>query len=120
MGREQNLRIAEHWFLAFNTHALEKLLELYDDDAQHYSPKLKLRHPETKGLIRGKTSLRAWWKEAFERLPSLKYEPIQFTSDDHRVFMEYMRRVEGEEDLVVGEVLEIEEGKIISSRVYHG
>jgi hypothetical protein len=34
--------------------------------------------------------------------------------------MEYFRHVNGEEDLPVGEVLEIENGLIVHSRVYHG
>jgi hypothetical protein len=34
--------------------------------------------------------------------------------------MEYTRTVATEPDMQVGEVLEINEGKIINSRVYHG
>ena len=34
--------------------------------------------------------------------------------------MEYIRKVDNEADLKVGEVLEIENGLIVSSRVYHG
>jgi hypothetical protein len=34
--------------------------------------------------------------------------------------MEYIRLVTGESDLLVAEVLEIKENKIIASRVYHG
>jgi hypothetical protein len=34
--------------------------------------------------------------------------------------MEYVRHVDGEEELFVGEVLVIENGKIKFSRVYHG
>jgi hypothetical protein len=33
--------------------------------------------------------------------------------------MEYVRHVQGEEDLYVGEMLEIEHGKIIASSVFH-
>jgi hypothetical protein len=33
--------------------------------------------------------------------------------------MEYIRSVDGEEQMMVGEVLEIINGLIISSRVYH-
>jgi hypothetical protein len=33
--------------------------------------------------------------------------------------MEYIRHVNGEEDLAVGEMLEIQEGKIIHSKVFH-
>ena len=111
--------IAHHWFDAFNAHDLEKLLALYSDDAQHYSPKLKLRQPETKGLIKGKDALRAWWQDSFERLPSLRYEPTRFIADDKSIFMEYVRRVDGEDSMTVGEVLEIRDGLIVASRVYH-
>ena len=34
--------------------------------------------------------------------------------------MEYIRQVEDEEDMLVAEVLEIRDGEIIFSRVYHG
>lgn len=120
MSSEQNKSIALKWFEAFNTHDLERLLALYDDKAQHYSPKLKIRKPETLGLIKGKAALRDWWKDAFDRLPSLRYEVIKLTADDGQVFMEYIRHVENEDDLQVGEVLEISGGVIVASRVYHG
>lgn len=120
MNSETNKAIAIKWFDAFNTHNLEKLLSLYDEQAEHFSPKLKIRLPETKGLIKGKAALRNWWQDAFERLPSLKYEVKKLTADDEQVFMEYIRHVQGEEDLKVGEVLEIKDKLIVYSRVYHG
>ncbi len=120
MSSEKNLSIAHLWFDAFNAHNLEKLLSLYDDEAEHFSPKLKIRHPETKGLVSGKEALRSWWQDAFDRLPSLHYKVTSLTSNDDRVFMEYIRSVENEENMRVAEVLEIKEGKIIFSRVYHG
>ena len=115
-----NRAIAIDWFEAFNAHNLEQLLQLYHDDAEHYSPKLKLRHPETKGLIQGRAALHGWWQDAFDRLPSLRYELVSLTSNEDRVFMEYSRQVKGEEDMMVAEVLEIRDGKITASRVYHG
>ena len=117
---QQNKQIAMHWFEAFNEHDLEKLLALYHNDAEHFSPKLKIRLPETQGLIRGKAALRSWWQDAFDRLPSLNYEVSKLTADNEQVFMEYIRHVEGDEDLKVGEVLEIKNGLIVFSRVYHG
>jgi|GEM_PF-118774 len=115
-----NEAIAHRWFAAFNAHDLEQLLALYADDAEHFSPKLKVRRPETKGLVKGKEELRSWWRDSFERLPSLKYEVLTLTANAEQVFMEYLRHVEGEEDLRVGEVLVIKDGLIQSSRVYHG
>lgn len=120
MSAQNNKQIATKWFEAFNEHNLEKLLSLYDDNAQHFSPKLKIRKPETQGLIKGKAALREWWQDAFDRLPSLQYEVIKLTIDEEQVFMEYIRHVDGEEDLSVGEVLQISNGLIVFSRVYHG
>lgn len=111
--------IAFAWFAAFNAHDIELLLVLYDESAEHYSPKLKVHKPETNGLINGKSELRKWWTDAIKRLPQLHYELIQLTAEGEQVFMEYIRHTPHEEDLRVGEVLVIRNGKIIASRVYH-
>ena len=116
---EENLSIARQWFQAFDDKDVNKLVALYHEIAEHYSPKLKVRKPETNGLIKGKAALHAWWSDAFNRLPSLRYEVLSLTANDQRVFMEYLRHVDGEDDLRVGEILEIVNGKIIASRVYH-
>lgn len=110
---------AHEWFDAFNTHDIETLLTLYDENAEHYSPKLKTHRPSTDGLIKGKAALRAWWTDAFKRLPQLHYELLQLTAEGDRVFMEYIRRTPGEENLRVGEMLVIKNKKIVVSRVYH-
>ena len=120
MIAQQNQSIAFKWFEAFNIHNLEQLLSLYDDHAEHFSPKLKIYKPESNGFVTGKEALREWWKDAFERLPSLNYKVKSLTANGDRVFMEYTRTVIGEEDLLVAEVLDIKEDKIIASRVYHG
>ena len=119
MTPEKLQSIAFKWFETFNNKELEKLLSLYDEDAVHFSPKLKMYKPESNGLVTGKEALREWWKDAFERLPSLNYKVKSVTANGDRVFMEYIRTVTGEEDLLVAEVLDIREDKIIASRVYH-
>lgn len=112
-------QIAGQWFAAFNDKDLQRLLALYADDAEHFSPKLKARQPETKGLIKGKKAMRAWWQDSFDRLPSLQYELVRLTPHDNRVFMEYVRHVNGEEDMYIGEMFEIQNGRIIKSSVFH-
>ncbi len=116
---ETNLSIARKWFEAFAEKNVDKLVSLYHEEAEHYSPKLKVHQPQTKGLIKGKAAMRAWWSEAFDRLSSLRYEVLSLTTHSDRVFMEYIRHVNGEEDMRVGEVLEIKYGKITASRVFH-
>lgn len=120
MKSGKNEQIALKWFDAFNTHNLEALLSLYDNEARHFSPKLKIRKPETNGYVKGKNALREWWQDAFDRLPTLKYTYTTLTANEERVFMEYVRSVDGEEDLLVAEVLEIKDDVIVASRVYHG
>ncbi len=111
--------IAFRWFDAFNAHNIEQLLSLYDDHAEHFSPKLKIRKPETNGFVRGKAEMREWWQDAFNRMPDLQYKVTSLTANEDRVFVEYLRIVSGEEDLMVAEVYEVKDGKIIASRVYH-
>ena len=120
MNSQEITSIAYKWFEAFNQHNLEQLLSLYDDNAQHFSPKLKIRKPETNGLVIGKEAMREWWKDAFDRLPTLHYKVTSLTANTDRVFMEYVRTVADEPELLVAEVLEIRDGKITQSRVYHG
>jgi ketosteroid isomerase-like protein len=115
----ENRIIANKWFVAFNQHDLESLLSLYDENAIHFSPKLLVKHPETEGLIKGKSELRKWWKESFENLPTLKYFPELIISEEENVFMKYKRTVDGQSDLIVGETLRIINGFIVESRVYH-
>ena len=69
------------------------------------------------GFIKGKPAMKAWWVDAFERLPSLQYVLVNLIVDDKQVFMEYLRKVDGEAEMMVGEVLEIEDGLIVKSRV---
>ncbi|MBN9283914.1 MULTISPECIES: nuclear transport factor 2 family protein [unclassified Flavobacterium] len=120
MTSETLQSIAFRWFEAFNTKQLDKLLSLYDEDAKHFSPKLKIHQPETNGLVVGKEAMRAWWQDAFDRLPGLHYKVTSLTANTDRIFMEYIRQVNGEEDMLVAEVLDVKNGKIIASRVYHG
>jgi limonene-1,2-epoxide hydrolase len=120
MAINKHLSIAHKWFEAFNNHNLDQLLSLYDDEAEHFSPKLKIKKPETNGLVKGKTTLHDWWQQAFTDLPTLQYKVTSLTANENRVFMEYIRSVENENDMLVAEVLEIKDGKIVFSRVYHG
>lgn len=112
--------IALKWLACFERRDLDGLLELYTKDAVHCSPKIRVRHPDTGGVLRGKPAMRAWWQDSFDRLPSMKYEPTAITADGERVVMEYVRKVDGEPDMPVAEVLEVRDGKIIASRVFHG
>ena len=115
-----NKSVALNWTNAFNEHDLQKLLELYSEDAIHFSPKLKVKEPGTNGWIKGKPALKHWWADAFKRLPSLHYQLENLIISDQQVLMEYLRKAAGEPDMMVAEILEINNNLIVKSRVYHG
>lgn len=115
----ETTQIAKNWLEAFNTKNINALLRLYEVNAKHYSPKLKVLKPQTNGLICGHDELKNWWQGAFDRLPQLHYESKNIVCNNEIVFIEYLRKVPNEIDLMVGEVLEIKNEKIIFSRVYH-
>src|SRR6185369_13264651 len=112
--------LARAWIAAFNARDLDGLLALYADDAVHFSPKLRARQPETGGLVKGKSALRAWWADSFERLPGLHYEARRVTAAGDRLFLEYDRSLPGEATLAVAELFVVRNGRIAESRVYHG
>lgn len=120
MTPEKLQSIAFKWIESFNNKELDKLLSLYDEDAIHFSPKLKIKDPESFGTIKGKIALRNWWKTAFDDLPTLQYKLTSVTANSDRVFMEYTRTVDKEENILVAEVLDIKDDKIVASRVFHG
>lgn len=117
---EKNLEIARAWMRAFNAHDVDALVALYDDHAEHSSPKIRALYPQTGGKLLGKASLAEWWRDSNKRLPNLRYEEKAYTADGSRVFMEYIRHSPSDAPMPVAEVLEIRDGRIVASRVYHG
>ena len=118
--RDALLSLARAWLDAFNARDLERLLALYDEEAVHTSPKLRVQRPETNGEIRGKPALRAWWADAMTRLPGLHYVGKHLSAGESRVVMEYERQNPGEASYMVAETLVVDAGRIVSSHVYHG
>jgi hypothetical protein len=115
-----NTEIANLWFEAFNTRNINLLLSLYDDNAQHFSPKLLIALPHTQGFIKGKVAMHVWWQQAFDTIPGLHYQMITLITNPSHIFFEYIRQANDAADLRVGELLEVSEGLIVSSRVFHG
>jgi hypothetical protein len=79
-------------------------------------------HAYSRGVRGGAQALHEWFRDAMERLPSLRYVESALTVDTEagRVCMEYTRRCDGDPDMLVAELLEVRAGRIVGSRVYHG
>jgi limonene-1,2-epoxide hydrolase len=120
MAADKNILIARAWLEAFNAHDADTMVALYDGEATHTSPKIRVLHPETGGKLVGKDALLAWWRDSFVRLPGLRYEETAITANEERVFLEYLRHAPGDAPMPVAEVFDIAAGFIVRSRVYHG
>ena len=112
--------LVRRWLACFDTKDVDTLVSLYAENARHYSPKLRVQRPETGGAIEGKAALHAWWKDAFTRLPELRYSETRITENGERACLEYERHVPGEPTMPVAEVFVVKDGQIVESRVYHG
>ncbi len=112
--------LAQAWLDAFNAGDVDRLVALYADDCTHTSPKIRALHPETGGKLLGKAALHAWWTDAMQRLPGLRYEATAITAQADRVFLEYVRHAPEQPPMLVAEVFDVVSGRIVASRVYHG
>lgn len=117
---EHAAAIADRWILYFNQRNLRELLNLYSEDAVHFSPKLRARRPETGGFVRGRAALGEWYQDAFARLPQLQYIKKHITASRDRAVLEYLRINPGEENYMVAEIYNIQNGRIAESSVFHG
>lgn len=120
MARDQNEKIARAWLDAFNAWDVDALVALYAEDATHTSPRIRALHPESGGKLKGRAAMAAWWRASNQRLPGLRYELTAVTANEARVFVEYLRHAPNEAPSPVAEVFDIQDGRIVASRVYPG
>jgi ketosteroid isomerase-like protein len=64
------------WLDAWNSHDLEAILALYEDDFVFSSPTLGQLLPQSGGYLKGKTAARAYWSRAFAPGVNLRFESI--------------------------------------------
>jgi ketosteroid isomerase-like protein len=117
---DANAAIGRAWLKAFNAHDVPALVALYADGATHTSPKIRALHPDTGGKLVGRPAIEAWWRDAIQRWPTLRYEELTVTANGDRVFLEYLRHAPDGPPYPVAEVFDVKGGKIVASRVYHG
>ncbi len=64
---------SQQWVQAWNAHDVEAVLRHFDDDVVFTSPVAAKMLPETAGVVRGKSALRAYWATALQRVPDLRF-----------------------------------------------
>lgn len=69
-------RFAREWIAAWNAHDLERVLSHYVEDFEMASPMIAKIAGEPSGRLRGKAAVGAYWRTALQRLPQLRFEPV--------------------------------------------
>ena len=68
--------LGRDWIAAWNSHDLERVLALYDEDSEMTSDKIPALGFDPSGTLRGKDKLRAYWGAALQKRPNLHFELI--------------------------------------------
>src|SRR6476469_203580 len=68
--------LGREWIAAWNSHDLERVLALYDEDSEMTSDKIPALGFGASGTLRGKDKLRAYWGAALARRPELHFDLI--------------------------------------------
>ena len=82
-------RFAAEWIEAWNSHDLERVLELYEDDFEMHSPLIPVIAGEPSGELRGKAAVGAYWAKALRMLPDLRFELVTVLSGVNSVVLYY-------------------------------
>jgi ketosteroid isomerase-like protein len=65
---------AEEWIAAWNERDLDRILSHYADEVVFRSPRIGLVTGDATCVVRGIDALRAYWQQAFDRNPNLRFE----------------------------------------------
>ena len=78
--------LGKQWIDAWNSHDLERILALYSEDSEMTSDKIPLLGFDPSGTVRGKDSLRQYWRKGLDMLPNLHFTLIDvYVSPDSLV-----------------------------------
>lgn len=83
------IALGKAWIAAWNARDLERVLQLYADDAEMTSDGIVRLGFTVQGSVRGKANLRAYWSKALALLPNLHFEPAGFFTSPNSVVVHY-------------------------------
>ena len=109
---------AHRWIAAWNSHDLERVFALYDDNFEMRSPLIAERGFSSTGTLRGKPAIRPYWSAGITTAqPPLHFELIDAYGGVGTVAIHY--RSVGRK--IVVEILELDaHGHIIRGCATHG
>jgi ketosteroid isomerase-like protein len=80
---------AQQWIAVWNAQNLEDILNLYSDDIEVTSPKIKVFPGVVKGTLKGKSLVAEYWGRALQKTPNLFFDLIDVTISVNSVALYY-------------------------------
>ena len=120
MTREDVETFATQWVDAWNTGAIERVLDHFHQDVVFTSPTaLAVVGSPTVG---GKDALRAYWTAALERIGSLRFTVDRLLWDPERreLAIIYTSETDGKTKRVSENLTFNESGQVVAAEVFHG
>lgn len=94
-------QFAHHWIDSWNAHNLEEVLVDYADDFEIETPMALKLLPESKGIVKGKNNVKAYWKMGLEKHSTLKFELLDLLVGINSLTIYYMNNVTGKKTVEV-------------------
>lgn len=76
MDRDDAEAFAEEWARSWNEHDVEGVMKHFSDCIVFTSPHAAQLIPGSDGVVRGRDSLRHYWKTGLQRVPDLHFEVL--------------------------------------------
>ena len=83
----QNFAIA--WIASWNSHNLEDILSHYADEIEITTPMIRLAGGIESDTLKGKESVREYWRNALKKIPDLYFELMDVTIGINSVALYY-------------------------------
>lgn len=108
--------LAEEWIRRWNARDLERILELYAEDARMSSAGIVRLGLDDGGQLSGKESLRKYWSLALAKVPGLQFRLMDVFESPDSVIVRY----ENERGQTICEYLRVNpQGQIVQGSANH-
>ena len=107
---EKAQSLAREWYEAWNSHDLERIVSHYAESVVLISPVAAKLLNDPTGQVKGKQSLRAYFKKGLDAFPQLHFEPIEVMWGLSSIVLHYVNQ----KGTKSGEFMELDgDGKIV-------
>lgn len=120
MTRDEAVKLAHDWAAAWNERAVERVLDLFNDDVVFNSP---TAHAVTgDGTVRGKAALRAYWNAALGSITTLRFtvERVIWDAATRELAIVYVSDINGRRKRVSESLIFGTDGRVACAEVFHG